>query len=77
MSRRTCSGLGWTKRYGTLSWGTDCRGWMIYYLKPSDEDLRVAMERYTEWLDVEIAQASASVAQNVAQEEKRPSDLTH
>ena len=51
--------------------GHSLQGMDAYYLKPSDEDLRVAMDRYTEWLDGEIAQASVSVSQNVAQEGKR------
>ena len=38
-----------------------------YYLKPSDDGLHKAMDRYTGWLDEQIADAFASVAQNVAQ----------
>jgi hypothetical protein len=30
-------------------------GMDAYYLKPTDEDLREAMDRYTAWLDKELA----------------------
>lgn len=51
--------------------GHSLKGMDAYYLKPTDEDLVEAMRRYTEWLDVQIANADASVAQNVAQGKKK------
>jgi len=51
--------------------GHSLKGMDEYYLKPSDEDLRTAMDRYTEWLDDQISKAGESVDQNVDQEAKR------
>jgi integrase len=43
--------------------GHSLHGMDAYYLKPSDEDLRSAIERYTAWIDAQ----TASVDQNVDQ----------
>jgi hypothetical protein len=45
-----------------------------YYLKPGDEDLKAAIDKYTTWMDAQIA----SGPQNGPQEAKRvnPSELT-
>lgn len=43
--------------------GHSLEGMDRYYLKPTDEDLRAAMDQYTGWIDAQLA----SVAQTVAQ----------
>jgi hypothetical protein len=35
--------------------GHSLKGMDVYYLKPTDEDLKEAMDRYTAWLDEELA----------------------
>jgi hypothetical protein len=47
--------------------GHSLEGMDIYYMKPTDEDLHKAMGQYADWLDEQLT--SASVAQNVAQDE--------
>ncbi len=47
--------------------GHSLKGMDAYYLKPTDEDLTEAMDRYTAWLDEQLAIAYENVAQNVAQ----------
>jgi len=48
--------------------GHSLEGMDEYYLKPSEEDLREAMARYTEWLETQIPKAGESVDQSVDQE---------
>jgi hypothetical protein len=48
--------------------GHSLEGMDEYYLKPSEEDLREAMDRYTEWLETQINKAVESVDQSVDQE---------
>jgi hypothetical protein len=42
-----------------------------FYVRLSDEDLRKAMDRYTEWLDFHFAEASASGPQSGPQAASR------
>jgi integrase len=46
--------------------GHSLKGMDAYYLKPSDEDLQEAMDKFTEWFDTQLS----SVAYLVAQEAK-------
>lgn len=46
--------------------GHSLQGMDAYYLKPSDEDLKEAMDKYTAWIDAQLA----SVAHSVAHEAK-------
>jgi len=41
--------------------GHSLQGMDAHYLVPSEEDLRAAMDLYTEWLDDQIATATAQV----------------
>ena len=50
--------------------GHSLKGMDAYYLKPSDDDLREAMDKYTAWIDTQIA----NVTQTVTQEEKSVSN---
>jgi integrase len=43
--------------------GHTLKGMDAYYLQPTDEDLHEAMERFTTWLDAEIATVDQSVDQ--------------
>jgi len=54
--------------------GHSLQGMDAYYLKPSDEDLKAAMDQYTTWMDAQIA----NVTQAVTQTAKRvnPAELT-
>ena len=54
--------------------GHSLQGMDTYYLKPGDEDLKAAIDKYTTWMDAQIA----SGPQNGPQEAKRvnPSELT-
>jgi hypothetical protein len=51
--------------------GHSLEGMDEYYLKPSEEDLREAMDRYTEWLETQINKAAESVDQSVDQEARK------
>jgi integrase len=51
--------------------GHSLKGMDEYYLKPSEEDLREAMDRYTEWLETQITEAVEIVDQSVDQEVKK------
>ena len=35
--------------------GHSLTGMDVYYLKPTDEDLQAAMDKYTAWLDAELS----------------------
>jgi integrase len=50
--------------------GHSLKGMDAYYLKPSGDDLREAMNKYTAWIDTQIA----NVTQTVTQEEKSVSN---
>ena len=47
--------------------GHSLQGMDAYYLKPSDEDLKEAMDKYTLWIDNQFA----TVTQNITQKTKR------
>jgi len=47
--------------------GHSLQGMDAYYLKPSDEDLKLTMDQYTAWMDAQIA----NVTQTVTQEAKK------
>lgn len=54
---------GIDKVYPDTILGHSLQGMDKNYLKPSDEDLHAAMERYTSWLQVEIASVDHIVEQ--------------
>lgn len=54
---------GVEKAYRDVILGHSLRGMDVYYLKPSDEDLHSAMEKYTAWLETEIANVDQTVDQ--------------
>ena len=43
-------------------------GMDAYYMKPSDDVLKAAMRKYTDWLNLEIEKASATVEASVEQQ---------
>ena len=45
---------GIDKVYRDTILGHSLKGTDIHYIVPSDEDLRTAMDKYTEWLDDQI-----------------------
>jgi integrase len=55
---------GVAKEYRDKMLGHSMKGMDVHYLKPSEDDLKAAMDRYTAWMDEQI---TASVAQTVAQ----------
>jgi len=42
--------------------GHSLQGMDAYYLKPSDEDLKEAMDKYTAWIDAQLSSVAYSVA---------------
>jgi integrase len=55
---------GVAKEYRDKILGHSMKGMDVHYLKPSEDDLEAAMDRYTDWMD---EQMTASLAQNLAQ----------
>lgn len=51
--------------------GHSLQGMDAHYLVPIEDSLRHAMDRFSKWLDKQLADASASVDQNVDQNKKR------
>jgi len=47
--------------------GHSLKGMDVFYLKPTDEDLRNAMDKYNNWLDEQLANAPANLDQNLDQ----------
>ena len=43
--------------------GHSLKGMDAYYLKPTDEDLEAAMEKYTSWIDDQISNVDQTVDQ--------------
>jgi len=43
--------------------GHSLQGMDAYYLKPSDEDLKAAMDQYTTWMDAQITNVTQTVTQ--------------
>jgi integrase len=61
---------GVAKEYRDKILGHSLKGMDVHYLRLSEEDLHLAMGKYTEWLDGQIADVSHSV--NKAEKEGRP-----
>lgn len=57
---------GVDKVYRDAILGHSLQGMDVYYLKPTEEDLKRAMDRYTSWLDEQLAIASEKIS-DVAQ----------
>ena len=51
---------GVDKVYRDTILGHSLKGMDVYYMKPSDEDLHAAMEKYTAWLSGELASSDQS-----------------
>jgi integrase len=51
--------------------GHSLQGMDAHYIAPNEETLALAIEKYTDWLNDQIAHAFASVDQNVDHEQKR------
>jgi vacuolar-type H+-ATPase subunit F/Vma7 len=51
--------------YRDLILGHSLQGMDVHYMAPDDETLRQAMEKYTSWLDDQIANVDQSVDQEV------------
>ncbi len=51
--------------------GHSLQGMDAHYIAPNEDTLILAMEKYTAWLDDQIAHALASVDQNVDHELKK------
>ena len=51
---------GLDKAHRDIILGHSLQGMDAHYLKPSDEDLRKAMDKYTEWLDEKVSEISSS-----------------
>ena len=47
--------------------GHSLRGMDVHYIAPDEDSLKLAMEKYTKWLDDQIAHSLASVDQIVDQ----------
>jgi hypothetical protein len=58
---------GVDKIYRDLILGHSLKGMDVHYLIPSDESIKMAMEKYTVWLDTKISEAQYFVDQNVDQ----------
>ena len=48
--------------------GHSLQGMDAHYIAPNDDTLMLAMEKYTDWLDDQIAHSLANVDQNVDHE---------
>ncbi len=55
------------KVYRDLILGHSLLGMDVHYMAPSDDDLKNAMEKYTAWIDDQIANVDHSVDQAVNQ----------
>jgi len=51
--------------------GHSLQGMDAHYIAPNEETLILAIEKYTDWLDGQIAHALANVDQNVDHERTR------
>jgi len=58
---------GIDKVYRNIILGHSLKGMDVHYIVPSDETLKKAMDKYTGWLDGQIAKAFANVGQTVDQ----------
>ncbi len=58
---------GVDEAYRNTILGHSMQGMDKYYMKPTEDSLKKAMEKYTSWLDGEIERISANVYQNVYQ----------
>lgn len=61
---------GIDKAHRDMILGHSLQGMDAHYLAPNENSLTQAMDRFTEWLDKQLADASASVDQTVDQDRK-------
>ena len=61
---------GVDKVYRDVILGHSLQGMDAYYLKPSDEDLRAAMEKYTAWLQAQLDSAGNDQEREMVKETK-------
>ena len=62
---------GIDKAHRDMILGHSLQGMDAHYLVPTKHSLREAMDRFTKWLDKQLADAFASIDQDVDQNEKR------
>jgi integrase len=55
---------GVDKVYRDTILGHSLKGMDIHYIVPSDEDLKAAMTKYTQWLDYQMKDDSQDIDQN-------------
>ena len=53
---------GVDKVHRDLILGHSLKGMDVHYMAPSDDSLKEAMDKYTRWLDEQIAEASKGLA---------------
>jgi hypothetical protein len=61
---------GVDKAHRDVILGHSLQGMDVHYLAPTDDDLKRAMDKFTEWLDDQLDAASGNVEQTVDQKKK-------
>ena len=56
---------GMDKAHRDMIIGHSLQGMDVHYLIPTEDSLRVAMDRYTQWLDERLLAKKENVRQNV------------